>query len=141
MLEDCRKVRSWLINFKHLSSPWTNSVKAWLLQTTGGAYVCSMNMQGIGRSRGVCLVHAPLWNPILSFLHTFSPKSAHIGGPCPPQWVHTPYGKSWICHCGECTKRIVHPQIPVVHSVLVESLGRVVSVPQMGIQSVVLSLQ
>ena len=26
----------------------------------------------------------PLWDPILSFLHTFSLKSAHIGGPCPP---------------------------------------------------------
>ena len=25
----------------------------------------------------------PLWDPILSFLHTFSPKSAHVGGPRP----------------------------------------------------------
>ena len=38
----------------------------------------------IGGSKGACLVHAPLWDPILSFLHTFSPKSAHIGGPRPP---------------------------------------------------------
>ena len=42
----------------------------------------------IGGSRGG-LPH-PLWDPILSFLHTFSPKSAHVGGPCPPQWVHAP---------------------------------------------------
>ena len=26
----------------------------------------------------------PLWDPILSFSHTFSPKSAHVGGPRPP---------------------------------------------------------
>ena len=32
----------------------------------------------------------PLWDPILSFLHTFSPKSAHVGGARPPQWVHAP---------------------------------------------------
>ena len=25
----------------------------------------------------------PLWDPILLFLHTFSPKSAHVGGPRP----------------------------------------------------------
>ena len=25
----------------------------------------------------------PLWDPILSFLHTFSPKSTCVGGPCP----------------------------------------------------------
>ena len=38
----------------------------------------------IGGSRGVCLVHTPPWDPILSFSHTFSPKSAHVGGPRPP---------------------------------------------------------
>ena len=42
--------------------------------------------------------------------------------------------------CRECTKRIVQPQVPVVHSVLVESLGWVVSAPQMEIRSVVLPL-
>ena len=26
----------------------------------------------------------PLWDPILSFSHVFSPKCAHIKGPCPP---------------------------------------------------------
>ena len=26
----------------------------------------------------------PLWDPILSFSHTFSLKSAHVGGPRPP---------------------------------------------------------
>ena len=45
----------------------------------------------IGRSRGVCQHTPPLQDPILSFLHTFSLKSAHVGGqnppkmgPCPP---------------------------------------------------------
>ena len=41
----------------------------------------------------------PLWNPILSFLHTFSPKSAHVRGPHPPNACMPPYGKSWIHHC------------------------------------------
>ena len=31
------------------------------------------------------LVHAPLQDPILSFLHTFSLKSAHVGGQNPPK--------------------------------------------------------
>ena len=29
--------------------------------------------------------HTPIRDPILSFSHTFSPKSARIGGQCPPQ--------------------------------------------------------
>ena len=34
---------------------------------------------------GGCAQHMPpLWDPILLFLHTFSPKSAHVRGPCPP---------------------------------------------------------
>ena len=39
----------------------------------------------------------PLWDPILSFLHTFSLKSAHVGGPrplltgaCPPREILDP---------------------------------------------------
>ena len=32
----------------------------------------------------------PPWDPILSFSHTFSLKSAHVGGPCPTQRVHAP---------------------------------------------------
>ena len=39
----------------------------------------------IGRSRGACPVHAPLQDPILSFSHTFSQKSAHVGGQNPPK--------------------------------------------------------
>ena len=42
---------------------------------------------------------APQQDPILSFLHTFLPKSAHVGGWRPPN------GKSWIRHCstwGRC---------------------------------------
>ena len=35
-------------------------------------------------------MHAPPWDPILLFLHTFSPKSAHIRGPCPPTGARPP---------------------------------------------------
>ena len=45
-------------------------------------------MTNLGGVPGSC----PPWDPILSFSHTFSPKSAHVGGP------HPPYGKSWIRH-------------------------------------------
>ena len=38
---------------------------------------------------GVPGARPALWDPILSFLHTFLSKSAHIGGPR-PQWVHAP---------------------------------------------------
>ena len=44
----------------------------------------------------------PLRDPILSFSHTFSPKSAHVRGPHPPNGSMPPYGKSWICHCIWC---------------------------------------
>ena len=38
----------------------------------------------IGGSRGACPAQAPPpWDPILSFSHTFSPKSAHVRGPRP----------------------------------------------------------
>ena len=86
MLEDSGKVRSWLINFKHLSLPWTNSIKVQSLQTTSGAYVHSIYMLG-------------------------------------------------------CMKRIVQPQIPLIHGIPFESLRWVGSVPQMEVQSVVLSLK
>ena len=33
---------------------------------------------------GMLGARPPLWDPILSFWHTFSLKSACIGGPCPP---------------------------------------------------------
>ena len=32
----------------------------------------------------------PLWHPILSFSHTFSPKSICVRGPCPPKRVQAP---------------------------------------------------
>ena len=56
---------------------------------------------------GACRAHAPLQDPSLSFSHTFSPKSARIGGPHPPPNGSTrpltgprpQYGKSWIRHC------------------------------------------
>ena len=53
-----------------------------------GENVCEN--ERIGSHRGACTRHAPpldppmLWDPILLFLHTFSPKSAHVGGPRPP---------------------------------------------------------
>ena len=40
--------------------------------------------KSIGGSGGVCQAHAPPWSQILSFLHKFLPKSAHVGGPNPP---------------------------------------------------------
>ena len=51
-----------------------------------------LNLPIINRHPGVALADLggrawrmpPLWDPILSFLHTFSLKSAHIGGPRPP---------------------------------------------------------
>ena len=40
---------------------------------------------------GGCMpVHSPLWDPILSFSHTFSPKSAQVRGPCPPNGCMSP---------------------------------------------------
>ena len=54
----------------------------------------------IGGSRGVCWHMPPLQKPILSFSHTFSLKSAHVGGQNPPKMgPHPPYGKSWIRPC------------------------------------------
>ena len=44
----------------------------------------------LGGGGGMPGARHPLWDPILSFLHTFSPKSAHIGGPCPPPNGCTP---------------------------------------------------
>ena len=44
----------------------------------------NLQWKPIGGSRGACPVHAPLWDPILSFLHKFSLKSAHVRGPRPP---------------------------------------------------------
>ena len=35
---------------------------------------------------------------ILSFSHTFSPKSTHVRGWHPPNGSKAPYGKSWIRH-------------------------------------------
>ena len=46
--------------------------------------------QSIGGSRGACRRTPPLQDPILSFSHTFSLKSAHVGGQNPPKWVHAP---------------------------------------------------
>ena len=43
-----------------------------------------------GSTGGVLGARHPLWDPILLFLHTFSLKSTHVGGPHPPQWVHPP---------------------------------------------------
>ena len=39
MCESCKKVRSWLINFWHLSSPWINSLSMWSLCTTSGEFI------------------------------------------------------------------------------------------------------
>ena len=43
----------------------------------------------IDESRG-CHRHSPQWDPILSFLHTFLPKSARVGGLCHPPMAWRP---------------------------------------------------
>ena len=48
---------------------------------------------------GGCARHTPLQDPILSFLHTFSQKSARIRGPRPPNGSTPPYSRSLIRHC------------------------------------------
>ena len=50
---------------------------------------------GGGGMPGTC---HPLWDPILLFSHTFSLKSASIGGPHTPNGSTPPYRKSWIRH-------------------------------------------
>ena len=49
--DSCRNVRSWLTNFKHLSSPWMNSVNARSLWTTGGACIVSNDTLGACKSK------------------------------------------------------------------------------------------
>ena len=44
----------------------------------------------IGGSRGRAGCTPPPWDPILLFLHTFSLKSAHVGGPSPPNGCMPP---------------------------------------------------
>ena len=39
---------------------------------------------------GVLGARHPLWDPILLFLHTFSPKSTQVGGPHPPNGCTPP---------------------------------------------------
>ena len=47
---------------------------------------------------GTCRADTPLQDPILSFSHTFSLKSARVGGPHPSKGSTPPYGKSWVHH-------------------------------------------
>ena len=54
----------------------------------------------IGGSRGgVPGARHSLRYPILSFSHTFSPKSARVWVNIPPNGSTAPYGKSWIRNC------------------------------------------
>ena len=63
---------------------------------------------GGGRARHM----PPLQDQILSFLHTFLPKSTHVGGPHPPQWVHAPPPTG---NPGPATDTIVlHPFVVVI---------------------------
>ena len=53
-----------------------------------GRKMC-LTLVDLGGVPGAC----PPWDPILSFSHTFSPKSAHVGGPHPPlMGAHPPMG-------------------------------------------------
>ena len=62
--------------------------------------VALADLGGGGRARHT----PPMRDPILSFLHTFLPKSAHVGGPHPPMVPRPPYGKSLFRHCVGLTK-------------------------------------
>ena len=56
MCESCKNVRSWLINFRHLSSPWINSLSVWSLCTTGGICLCCCVMVGRWESKDSSVV-------------------------------------------------------------------------------------
>ena len=68
---------------ERIGSGWTRLWKECNLETTEiktPMYLNHWRIGGGGRARRT----PSLWDPILSFSHTFSPKSAHVGGPCPP---------------------------------------------------------
>ena len=48
---------------------------------TNGLLLSEWTILTSGSRVGACPTHAPLQDPILSFLHTFSPKSTHVAGP------------------------------------------------------------
>ena len=56
MCESCKNVRSWLINFRHLSLPWINSLSAQLLCTTGGIFIRSYVTVGRWESKDSSVV-------------------------------------------------------------------------------------
>ena len=95
-----RKIRSNLDQQSKSSSFWSQ------MKLTGMLLLVYLSIGGSGRGGwggggrgGVPGARHPLWDPILLFSHTFSPKSARIGGPHPPNGSMPPYGKSWIRHC------------------------------------------
>ena len=51
------------MNFRHLSSPLTNSVKAQSLQMTGWEWVHSIEMLGVCKCNKCSLSESPVENP------------------------------------------------------------------------------
>ena len=51
MCDSCKNIRSWLINFRHLSSPWMNSLSVQSFCTTSGVFILCCVMLGKCRSK------------------------------------------------------------------------------------------
>ena len=65
------------------------SFAAWLMvdASMANSYEAYVTLAELG---GVPGARHPLWDPILSFSHTFSLKSACVRGPCPPNGSTAP---------------------------------------------------
>ena len=60
----------------------------------------------------------PLWDPILLFSHTFSPKSAHIGGPRPLTGARPPPTGNPGSATGKCQFLVSVVQFPITEHIL-----------------------
>ena len=71
-----------------ISIKWSETAQKNALASTDT--IVTQSLADLVGGGGVPGARHPLWDPILSFLHTFSLKSTCIGGPHPSQWVHAP---------------------------------------------------
>ena len=72
-------------DYRDCPAVWLSYSRQWSLTLCG-----KFSYKSIGGSRGVPGARPPLWDPILSFSHTFLLKSAHVGGPRPPNGCTPP---------------------------------------------------